>query len=193
MSFSFHDFHDVISDAISHAANEKVLLFGAASNYSHNFSNRVGFPARLGPVICIRSNTWEGIKSNFSPDGQAMSMNFSIIGEALKAATTQRRRDDPEEKRENGTSCATPIAAGVAALILEFARITEKPGVFYHERLKLLPGMRAVIADCMTDKDVSQGSYRYIKPWLLFGGHNGKKMDTNKISWEIDLALTNST
>ncbi|KAF4626013.1 hypothetical protein G7Y89_g12155 [Cudoniella acicularis] len=76
-------------------------------------------------VICINAANGDGVPSGFNPPIQPSSPNFSIVGEDVKSSWIKwhnaKKGQEDDEKVMSGTSVATPIAAGVAALTLEFA------------------------------------------------------------------------
>jgi Subtilase family len=98
-------------------------MFAAASNNRHNERNSIAYPARDDAhIICINSVDGRYKRSTFSPEGRHLLMNFSAIGEYVEAAWPLGLGGNQGlQRRMNGTSCATAIAAGIAALILEYA------------------------------------------------------------------------
>jgi hypothetical protein len=69
-----------------------------------------------------------------------------------------------------GTSCATPIAAGVAGLILEFARqrpLCGEPAI--ESLLKSVDGMRLVMTECFAQKSSRGLDFSHLDP--RFGFH----------------------
>ena len=95
-------------------------MLAAASNSGVNPRHPFTFPANMRQVICINSTDGFGNPSELNPPA-AGDRTFSIIGEGIRAAWPTRLGVD-ETKVASGTSVATPIAAGIAALVLEYAR-----------------------------------------------------------------------
>lgn len=167
MSFAFPEIDPEIQEAIEHAAAKKVLMFSAASNNRANEENPIGYPARVKEcVICVNSSTGQDKQSSFSPNGATSRDNFSALGEGLQAAWPA----SPEGlSRQKGTSCATPLAAGIAALVLDYSRQNSFPEIKNKENLKRLAGMRKVMFEYMTDRNTN-GTYNYLRPWSLLSG-----------------------
>jgi hypothetical protein len=137
------------------------MIFAAASNDGGNDS--LAFPAREDQVICIGSTDGEGNKSNFTPAPHVYN-KFSTIGEAVKSSWP-----GGENQRKSGTSYATPIAAGIAALVMDSMRRCSEAdlkSVDLHlvMRLKEKRAMEAVLRLMCTERD----GFDYIAPWNLF-------------------------
>ena len=73
-------------------------------------------------VICIHSSDGDGNPSSRNPPATE-DCNFAILGEAVAAAWPRQLLFDRSVNMRvaSGSSVATPIAAGLAALILEYA------------------------------------------------------------------------
>lgn len=173
MPFAFRDVSEDVDIAIDDYSN-KVLFFAAASN---ECDQSLGFPASHSKVFCIYSNKNHKDPSGFCKHGQENKFNFSTIGEKVNAAWPSGLPDEKRMERQTGTSCSTPIAAGVAALILEFAT---QPGNFSVRRaykLKMKDVMEKVLFECMTERHTT-GVYNLIKPWKLLGIFDEGKMRT---------------
>lgn len=167
-------------------------MFAAASNNRHNKKNPIGYPAKSKEhVICVNSTNGRYKRSEFSPKAQSYRMNFSVVGERVEAAwPVPPGCIEETQKRQNGTSCATPIAAGIAALVLEYAvQVQSQPKtdiwIQNVEALRRCAGISKVMYKCMT-RDNKFGSYKNIKPWLLFDPHALRTTISHKISEALE-------
>jgi hypothetical protein len=73
-------------------------------------------------------------------------------------------------ERRTGTSYATPIAAGIAAMLLDLARQeVTKPQVLgdVERRLKKVEGMSDVLL--AMSGEPRDGGYYHVRPWILLG------------------------
>lgn len=171
MPFAFSNRIPKITEAIDHAASQKVLLFAAASNKN---DSEIGFPAWLPEVICVYSNQTSTIPSSFCRLGKEAKNNFSTIGEEVEGAWPLHLNHGKETKRENGTSCSATIVAGVAALILEYATHKGRHNISRAKELKKKIFMEKVLFDHMTARS-STGVYNLIEPWKLLRNYDGKQ------------------
>ncbi|KAF1966496.1 subtilisin-like protein [Bimuria novae-zelandiae CBS 107.79] len=148
MSFGFGEEHQDMQGAIRYAAFREVLMFAAASNDGKNRPDGVAWPARDMNVICVHSADGHGTPSTFTPGAQD-NMRIKVLGESVKFLS--------------GTSCAAPIAAGIAALILDYAR------AFLDEQewrqLRRTDTIRRVFAS-MNSR--SRSEYWWINHWRWF-------------------------
>lgn len=180
MSFGFVKVDDKLRKAIRRAYDNDVIMFAAASNDGLN--NRYpAFPARYhSHVICIRSTDGMGEWSGFNPPADSGADNICTLGVAVNSASIR----GGGMERVSGTSIATPFAAGIAALIIEFAR--QKPRKISERELKILhsvDGMRAIFKE--TRITVRTDKYAYLVPWLFLNLERG----FTKISYDISDAL----
>lgn len=179
----------VIAKAIE-AVKYKVLMFAAASNDGQNEGRK--FPARHPDVFCIHAANGKGIASDFNPLGH-FGANFSTLGEFIEAPHCGK-----DTRRVSGTSVATPVAAGIAALVLEFTRQPPVPGqdeIRDVEKLKSKTGMRSVFLK-MFDRNEpwktnTKDFYFNLQPWHLLGSEKDRNEDTarKRIALDIDGAL----
>jgi hypothetical protein len=111
----------VISQAIQRAvtnAGERILFFAAASNYGANAKEL--FPANHGWVTTIRATNHLGGFPDLNAPPQDSKRNFGTLGINVPCA---RLGLTQKEISMTGTSAATPIAAGIAALVLGYANL----------------------------------------------------------------------
>lgn len=132
------------------------LIFAAASNSGGNGTR--AYPAREHGVFAIHATKGNGTspEEDMNPPAQGGGMdNFATLGCGIPS------RWKGENVLVSGTSFATPIAAAVAANVLEFTRLApttlqSSPGYFSSYR-----GMRHLL-HMMSSK---VGNYDYIRPW----------------------------
>jgi subtilisin family serine protease len=156
------DSSEKLRDVIDHAKRNKVLLFAASSN--DGVRGGMAYPARADEVIAIDAADGYGRPSRFNPLHDDKKTRFAVLGEAVKSEYP-KDLDKSGSKRMSGTSCATPIAAGIAGLILEFARQRPMwcdPSIEAH--LKTVGGMRQVFMKMSKRVD----GFRCLDPTLLF-------------------------
>ncbi|KAF1829667.1 hypothetical protein BDW02DRAFT_602366 [Decorospora gaudefroyi] len=176
MSFGFGENHDSIDGAIDYAAYKKVLMFAAASNDGKNRPDGVAWPAQDDRVICVHSGDGNGNPSGFTPDAQD-GMRVMVLGECVNSASPSHLKHPNNHHLMSGTSCAAPIAAGIAALILDYARsfLTQKEW----EKLRRIQSIRNMFGQ-MKDP-MSRSEYWWIKHWAWFD----PKRDEGWIQGEI--------
>jgi hypothetical protein len=156
-------------------ASGNILIFASAANNTSNESKPVRFPARMKEVMCIFSSNSFGRPSDFNPGSKYDRPNLMFPGEKVKGAWPSSLADDDSfeprgatYKHQSGTSCSTPIAAAVAAGILEFAWQERVPAVRRVKLLKHYSGMTQIFMRRMVDDyKVGDNSYHYVKPWKL--------------------------
>ncbi|KAH7417511.1 peptidase S8/S53 domain-containing protein, partial [Cadophora sp. MPI-SDFR-AT-0126] len=117
--------YPLLEEAIAKAYSKNILLFAAASNSGGNLDR--AYPARDQNVICIHSTDANGNRSNFSPTALSNDTNIATIGEAVESAWPVHLCDGEANptfvKYKSGTSYATPIAVGIAAFLLQYAKL----------------------------------------------------------------------
>ncbi|KAL0935471.1 pfs domain-containing protein [Colletotrichum truncatum] len=111
--------------AIDKAYSKQILMFAAASNGGANLPR--AYPASSSQVICVHSTDPWGNRSRFSPTAQKNNINIATVGQSVQAAwPTHLCEDSPGQDylvSRSGTSYATPILAGIAAFLLQYARL----------------------------------------------------------------------
>jgi len=177
MSLGFDREHEAIKTAmelqytIRNGCRKRVLMFAAACNNRALEDQPIGYPAReSSQVICVFSSRIDGRRSDFSPKGRRYQPNISVIGEDVSAAWPPAHF-----QTMSGTSCATPIVAGIAALLLELSLkeldITADVLVDWKrekDKLRESSHMQIVLRECMSDEKRMDGVYNFLKPWKLF-------------------------
>jgi subtilisin family serine protease len=147
-------------------------MVAAAGN--NGSTEKVRYPARNKHVMCIHAATAEGNMYNGNPTSKANAHNIALLGVAVKGFTPAGH---PEGiVRRSGTSQATAVAAGVAALIIQIMRESEAelgwPSQKYESvwsQLKTLDGMLKVFEKMAETRN----EYQVVLPWLLIEGLNG--------------------
>jgi hypothetical protein len=178
MSFGFANRMKEIDEAITHAYSKNTIMFAAASNSGGNAVP--SWPARLPTVICVHANDGLGNKAEFNTSPRQHMDNFSILGEDVKSCwPSSLMSEDAEvfEMRRRGISCATPIAAGIAAIMLEFAgrqlskRTAElsNTDLYNFTKLRSGAGMRSILSRMATVVD----GYQSICPWNFLAETQG--------------------
>ncbi|ROW15178.1 hypothetical protein VPNG_03034 [Cytospora leucostoma] len=161
MSFGFADEDEGIYQAIKHAAHKDVLMFAAASNAGKN--EGVAWPARDAHVICVHSGDEFGNPSAFTPETQE-NMKIMVLGESVLSAWPHEPSPN-NFKTLSGTSCAAPIAAGIAAVMLDYSRgfLSENEW----KAFRRLGSMRRMFEQLKGTSSTASG-YWWIKHWHLF-------------------------
>ncbi|KAL9098375.1 MAG: hypothetical protein Q9163_005954 [Psora crenata] len=99
---------------------------------------------------------------------------FSTIGEEILSAYPQQKGRTEAYERLSGTSMATAVMAGSAALVIEFAKIRgvqeKENGInVMEEQLHSSSKMKAVFFRCMSgNKPPEPPTYTYVRPWTRF-------------------------
>jgi subtilisin family serine protease len=160
-----------VQEEILNAVSHRVLIFAAASNGGGNRS--VTYPARKDEVICVYATDGIGTAYNHNPTPMDDAVyDFAILGVGVKSAWPRHLQTRPlelseaSERRMTGTSFATPIAAGMAACIIDFAYLTNLSEDLLRV-LKSRQGMQKSLKELMVGNSRRQGLH-YIYPWAMF-------------------------
>jgi len=157
---------DDMKDALERAQRDNVLVFAATSNDGSRKRTGIAYPASAINVIAVDSADGDGVPSGSNPtDKHHKGVRLAAPGEDVLSAVPPDK-DSSGLLRKTGTSFATPIVSGIAALLLEFAR--QPPLAQYPKiaaKLKELPCMYNVILEfCSVEKMLYQ-NYRFLQPW----------------------------
>ncbi|KAK5110337.1 hypothetical protein LTR62_006045 [Meristemomyces frigidus] len=180
MSFGYQSIVPRIDAAINdHASN--VLMFAAASNCGGNAP--ISWPARHDNVICVFATDAEGNAYPKNPTPRDDSKNFAVLGSSIQGYWPSHLVVGSDHRQhKSGTSCAAPIAAGIAGVMIDLMRRQKEQYLLryrshskqrqirerddYEQNLRTLGrpwGMKAVLG-LMAKK--RQG-YDYVVPWQL--------------------------
>ncbi|KAK3987551.1 hypothetical protein QBC44DRAFT_245552 [Cladorrhinum sp. PSN332] len=164
MSFGFDEEifvndEPVISNAISEALrirNQRILFLAAAANEGGNQPEM--FPAKHPYVISMRGTDDKGWLQRFNPPPDYAGVScFMTLGQDVPGAALNRHGGG--EVCKSGTSVSTPIAAGIAAMLLGYARVHEselkqkfRPGeAWKSSQLWTMSGMRKLFRMLSTE------------------------------------------
>jgi subtilisin family serine protease len=150
---------NLISDAIRRAVRCGVTVFCATGN---NCSPTISFPASMTETIAVGASTNEDVRASYSQYGNGLDIVAPSSGGTLRIETTDNQGPNGYNPANSpfgdhcnawdttgfsGTSAATPLAAGVAALMLSV-----DPG--------LTPdGIRQILRGTATKIDAANANY----------------------------------
>ena len=161
----------------AHAAD--VLIFAATGNVAAG--NAISFPACLDEVISVSSTDGNHELSKFVPDLR-VGKRLCAIGEAIEAAWTDQKGSNlpihSSTRRKAGTSYATPVVAGVAAMVMDLIWSDVENFEYQCQTLRTNRGMLAVL-ELMIWKNKDNG-IECLKPWMFFNKKRWKPFSKNK-------------
>lgn len=147
--------------AIAAAKRDGITMFAAAANSGGNKPR--AYPSNRGsPVICVHASDGLGNDGRISPDPLPDEPNFSTLGISIES------KWKGNDVLKSGTSFATPIAAALAADVLEFARHRCDLDEFELKTMRDYDGIRKILK-LMARK--RQG-HDYLTPLHLWNGEN---------------------
>lgn len=177
MSFGFPEEVETIRDAIYRAEAERnysIVFFAAAANDGSNTTEM--FPAFMNSVISIRGADPAGdFIPLYDPETPAFNRGkyvYGTLGQDIPCGWP----DEHPSMLMSGCSIATPMAAGIAALIMQcVASAPDRFGERYQRKIRSTRG----ISEVLYDMSVDQGRNRfYVAPWKLFMNNGDPKLNS---------------
>lgn len=188
----YNDIVDEIETAIRKASSR--LMFAAASNNGKN--ERRTFPASDNHyVICVHASEGNGDDGGINPEMES-GFNFMTLGMGLdlvekedildlvKKEKMKKRGKDPVKYYQavkSGTSFATPIAAGIAATVLDLAARVDAINKRAKDKLKRPEGMEKMLRLMSTPKDARDYRMCYMAPWHHWT--SGWELEEERRTW----------
>ncbi|KAM0469815.1 hypothetical protein ACHAP7_009852 [Fusarium lateritium] len=173
MSFGWPYNHGGVRRAIDFARQNGVHMFASTSNDGLlGPPNDILYPARSDNVIGVDAADGHGEHARYAPSSSSQhsrGSRFSAPGLGISSPNTERTW--------SGSSFACPIAAGVAALILEFARqspLNKSPDIQTY--LQEMPAMLSVLRLASSEK--GPNGLKFLVPWKLIGKAGEEKLIT---------------
>jgi hypothetical protein len=170
-----------IRRALLKAHATDVLIFAATGNNGNG--NAIAFPACLDEVISVASTDGNHQLSNFVPDLR-VGKRLCAIGEAIEAAWIDQEGSataHSSQGRKAGTSYATPVVAGVAAMVMDLIWSAKEHYEYQCQMLRTTQGMLAVL-ELMIWKD-RKNETECLKPWMFFNETRWKSFSKREESY----------
>lgn len=185
----FEDLVDNIQDAIRDASIKAPrIMFAAASNSGKN--EKRAFPARYDPwVICVHASDGKGNDGGINPAAES-GANFMTLGTGLELLERCWEGEGKARKvrykvvYKSGTSFATPIAAGVAATVLDLAGRVSTIEERTRKKLKRCEEMRKVLRLMSTPKHDFGDQYCFLAPWNHWEEHWQANEAKSRTAWD---------
>jgi hypothetical protein len=166
-----------VDEQIDFARNKGILVFAAASDDNDPARRSVMYPASKYGVQCVYSCSGSGVDSEFNPWPTKPERSFmfpgenvTILGVGHEPAKGVIQTGEGGVERRTEASYATPIAAGIAAMLLDLARqelIDPQALRDVERRLKKVEGISAVLLAMSAEP--RYGGHYHVRPWILLG------------------------
>lgn len=150
-----------IDEAIRAADLSRRLLFAAASNVGGNGPRT--YPASSSRVICVHAVDGRGNDTGgMNPPVDGWPDRFATLGLGIQCSWNKK------VVYKSGTSFAAPVAAGIAANVLDYAAYSVEQGKLSLQKAKNLregDGMKKLFTQLLS---IKRQGYRYVAPWHLW-------------------------
>ncbi|KAL7934269.1 peptidase S8/S53 domain-containing protein [Trichoderma chlorosporum] len=160
MPFGVGSERDAIRTAISNADHRGKILIASAANSGGNTGR--AFPAEDERVICMHASDGNGNDSGgFNPSPLPNKDNFTTLGLGIKFHWLN------QEMYKSGTSYSAPVAAGIAANLLDFIShpaLGKELSSAQRKELRTGAGMKKVFRLLAENRN----GYGYVQPWRLW-------------------------
>jgi hypothetical protein len=124
------------------------LIFAAASNLGG--SKHELFPANHQTVFSIRGTNTKGKHEEFNPSlPERGGKVFGTLG--LEVPASNRGREAPQYINKTGTSVATAVAAGIAAIVVGYINIHDKNGLW--DNIRMFEGFQDLLYKLSTEPE----------------------------------------
>lgn len=169
MSFGYAHDQPCIRESIRKSLDyrkESIIYLAAASNSGSNDCE--GFPARLESVISMRATNSEGQFQDFNPPRRRHHENaIGTLGRDVPAAW--KGDYDGTVQYSSGTSVATAVAAGLAAVLLGYVQgqLTRETFNMVNSHLRTREGMQEMFVEL--SQETLNERYLYLNPWRMMG------------------------
>ncbi|KAL6694043.1 peptidase S8/S53 domain-containing protein [Trichoderma pleuroticola] len=165
MSFGWaFDDHDGVRDAIRFARRRGVHMFASTSNDGLlGPPNDILYPSRAPEVIAIDA------ADGFGEYTRTTASSVSSYGRGRRFSAPGTRLTSPHSAvLYDGSSFACAIAAGIGALVLEFARQHPlQASKSVQNSLREMPAMIAILERMSAEKGPDR--FKFLLPWTLLG------------------------
>jgi hypothetical protein len=142
----------VVRDAISNARSarsQNILFFASASNYGGGKDEL--FPARESQVFSIRGTDYNGKHCDFNAS-LPREPGTNVYGTLGEDVPTAQRGGSEEAILRTGTSPATAIAAGIAAVVIGY--IDAFATRYSWQHLRTMDGFQKLLSELSTEPEV---------------------------------------
>ena len=140
-------YEQILRPVIQEADRKNILMFGAASDQGYNAASKV-YPAEYEQVFCIGA-----AKSTGRADSAAeLQAKYVFPGGEWSDIKAAQGASDGSLDHAWGSSFATALASGLAALILDCAELTGY-GKLHRQAIRTRENMDAIFAGMVREKE----------------------------------------